>query len=593
MDYKFGPRVDERGVTFRLWAPSAKGADLDLDGPRHPMMKRDDGFWEVFVEGIKPGARYRFNIEGRNVPDIASRQQELDSNGWSIVRGSFGIPPMDGPLSPWHHAVICEVHVGTVTPEGTFNALRERLEYFRDAGFTTLEIMPIADFPGKRNWGYDGTLIFAPDTSYGTPEDFRALVDRAHELGVCIVLDVVYNHFGSVYNFLPDYCPEWFDETVKTPWGPGIDFSKDVVRQFYFENAVWWLTEFDLDGLRFDAVHEIKSKGSDTFLGDLAKVCRANKPSCKLVIDNMKNHAYWLTRDENDEPIKYSAQWNDSYHHVMTYLITGEPKGGYEDPSKDAIADLEKGLADGFIHDGDDEADNGGQNRGGPASQLPMEAFVQFIQNHDWIGNRADCTRLAERIDSRRARFARFVTMLQPALPIGFMGDEAWITSKFPFFYDLPEPFASEKAADRYDQMRNIFNEEVEEGALPDPQDPATFEMAKLDWSQLEQPEHREALDNFRHIAALRREHIWPLSATKCLNSWSARQGSGIICTWQYEAGCHNMALNPTDQEIEMSFQSADPAAVVGKFRRDGDRGRGNRHWKGTRFSRHSSALAP
>jgi maltooligosyltrehalose trehalohydrolase len=559
MDYKFGPRVDGNGVAFRLWAPSAKGADLDLDGPRHAMHKREDGFWEVFVEGVKPGARYRFNIEGRNVPDIASRAQEHDSNGWSIVRGSFGIPPMPGPLSPWHEAIICEVHVGTVTREGTFAALKDRLEYFHDAGYTTLEIMPIADFPGKRNWGYDGTLIFAPDTSYGTPDDLRALVDRAHELGLCIVLDVVYNHFGSVYNYLPDYCPEWFDETIETPWGPGIDFSRPVVRQFYFENAVRWLTEFDLDGLRFDAIHEIKSDGSDTFLGDLAKVCRANKPGCKLIIENVKNHAYWLERDANDEPINYSAQWNDSYRHVMTYLITGEPKGGYDDPKRDPIADLEKALADGFIHDGDDEADNGGQTRGGPASQLPMEAFVQFVQNHDWI-------------DPDRGLFARFVTMLQPALPIGFMGDEAWIASKFPFFYDLPEPFASSKAADRYDQMRNIFNEQVGEGQLPDPQDPTTFEMAKVDWSQLERPEHRESLDNFRHVAALRREQIWPLTSTKCLSSWSARQGNGIICSWQYEAGCHNMALNPTGQEVEMSFQSADPSATVGTFRRDGDR---------------------
>jgi malto-oligosyltrehalose trehalohydrolase len=572
MDYRFGPRIEENGVTFRLWAPSCPHVQVEVEG-REPVVleRRTDGFWEGFVEGIGPGAAYRFRANGKAVPDIASRQQRDDSDGWSIVRGSFGIPPMDGPLSPWHEAIICEVHVGTVTPEGTFSALMDRLEHFRDAGFTTLEIMPIADFPGKRNWGYDGTLIFAPDTSYGTPDDFRALVDRAHALGVCIVLDVVYNHFGSVHNFLPDYCPEWFDQSVETPWGPGIDFSQEIVRQFYYENAVWWLTEFDLDGLRFDAVHEIKSDESDRFLGDLAKVCRAEKPGCKLIIENMKNHAYWLTRDENDEPTKYSAQWNDSYHHVINFLVTGEAKGGYDDPKKNPIADLEKALADGFVHDGDDENDDGGQNRGGPAAQLPMEAFVQFVQNHDWIGNRADSSRLAERISPERGRFARFVTMLQPALPIGFMGDEGWLTSKFPFFYDLPEPHASEKAKDRYKQMRDIFNEEVEDGGLPDPQDPETFEMAKLDWSQYDEPKHREAIENFRYIAALRREQIWPLTATKCLNAWSARQGDGIICSWLYEAGCHNMALNPTDAEIEMSFRCCDTAATVGDYRRDGE----------------------
>lgn len=573
MDYQFGPRIEETGVTFRLWAPSAKHAQVQVDD-RIPadLSRRDDGFWEGFVERAGLGSMYRFHVDGLAVPDIASRGQVADSDGWSIVRGSFGKPSMDGPLAPWHEAIICEVHVGTVSPEGTFNGLKDRLEHFRDAGFTTLEIMPVADFPGARNWGYDGTLIFAPDTSYGTPDDFRALIDRAHELGVCIVLDVVYNHFGSVHNFLRDYCPEWFDEKVETPWGPGIDFSKPIVRQFYYENAVWWLTEFDLDGLRFDAIHEIKSEDSDKFLGELAQICRSEKPGCKLIIENVENHAYWLTRDENDEPTKYSAQWNDSYHHVMAYLITGEPKSGYDDPEKDPIADLEKALADGFVHDGDQGGENGGQTRGGPAAQLPMEAFVLFIQNHDWIGNRADASRLAERIDPARGRFARFVTMLQPALPIGFMGDEGWLTSKFPFFYDLPEPDASEKREDRYRQMREIFNEDVEDGALPDPQDPATFAMAKLDWSQYERHEHRDAIDNFRHVAALRREQLWPLTSTKCLNAWSARQGNGIICTWQYEAGFHNMALNPTDTEIEMSFHSNDPSGIVGSYWREGDR---------------------
>jgi len=573
MDYRFGPRIEQNGVTFRLWAPSCQHVQVEVEGHEPVVLARgDDGFWQGFVGGLGPGAVYRFRADGKAVPDIASRAQKDDCDGWSIVRGSFGIPPMDGPLSPWHEAIICEVHVGTATPEGTFSALKDRLEYFRDAGYTTLEIMPIADFPGARNWGYDGTLPFAPDTAYGSPDDFRALVDRAHELGVCIVLDVVYNHFGSVHNFLRDYCPDWFDGSVETPWGPGIDMSKEIVRQFYYENAVWWLTEFDLDGLRLDAVHEIKSKDSDKFLGDLAAACRAEKPGCKLIIENMQNHAYWLSRDENDDPVKYSAQWNDDYHHVINFLVTGEPKSGYDDPSRDAIADLEKALEDGFIHDGDSEGESDGRTRGEPGGQLSMEAFVQFVQNHDWIGNRADGRRLADRIDRDRGRFARFVTMLQPQIPTAFMGDEAWLTSKFPFFYDLPEPAASQKRQDRYTQMKSIFNEDVEEGGLPDPQDPATFQMAKVDWSQLEQPAHREALDDFRAIAALRREQIWPLAATRCLDARSARQGSsGIICSWQYEAGCHNMALNPSDDEIEMSFQCGDAAATVGDVGVDGE----------------------
>lgn len=575
MDYRFGPRVEEQGTHFNLWAPSAASAVLELrDRASIPLQRGDDGFWKAFAPEVGPGQPYRFVVNGKPVPDLASREQETDGDGWSLVRGSFGRTPMAGPLSPWDRAVICEVHVGTATPEGTFAALRDRLEYFRDAGYTTLELMPIADFPGTRNWGYDGTLVFAPDRAYGSPDDLRSLVDRAHELGVCIVLDVVYNHFGSVYNYVPDYCPEWFDPEVETPWGPGIDFARPEVRQFYCDNAVWWLTEYDFDGIRFDAIHEMKSDDRDLFLGELAVACRAAKPGCKLVIENTANSARWLHRDENDEPTVYSAQWNDDYHHVVSFLLTGEAKSGYDDKDRDPVADLEKALADGFVHDNDAGHDNDGRDRGGPASQLPMEAFVQFLENHDWVGNRPDAKRLSQRLQPAQLDFARFLTMLNPQIPLIFMGNEAGLGSPFPFFFDLPEADAEEKRNDRYRQMRDIFKEEVGPGGLPDPQDPATFDSAKLPWSELDQPEHQQALATFRNLASLRRELIWPLTATRCLNAWSARQGDGIICTWQYEAGCYNMALNPTPAAISMSFHAGDPAASVGGIDREGERAR-------------------
>ncbi len=340
-----------------------------------------------------------------------------------------------------------------------------------------------------------------------------------------MVLDVVYNHFGDTYNFIPHYAPEWFDPEIKTPWGPGVNFRQQAVRQFYYENACWWLTEYDFDGLRFDAVHEIGTEARDLFLGELARAARRGKPDAALIIENVRNQMHWLTRDADDRPVDFTAQWNDDYHHVINYLVTGEKKGGYEDEGRDAVADLEKSLADGFVHDGDAGGESDGRTRHEPASQLPMQTFIGYVQNHDQIGNRPDGSRIVDRVDAERLDFGHFVTLLSPQIPLFFMGEEAHLRSRFHFFFDLPEPKASEKRDDRYTQMQGVFNETVAPGSLPDPQDPQTFQSSKLDWGQYGRTEHVEALARFRELCALRRELIWPLSATRCLNAWSARQG--------------------------------------------------------------------
>src|SRR5690606_17468154 len=256
-----------------------------------PMHKGEDGFFTI-SRNVGVGTRYRFASDGLEFPDPASRQQDGDTRGWSIVRNDL---PADTAFSwPWHETVLCEVHIGAATPEGTFMALADRLEHFRDAGYTALEIMPINEFPGTRNWGYDGTLIFAPESAYGTPEELRALVDRAHELGLCMVLDVVYNHFGEVDNFVAEVAPEFFTDEVETPWGPAVDFTEPMVRQFFYENARMWLEEFDFDGLRFDAVHEMGTEGRDLFLIELAHQAMAVKQGAKLILENMDNTATWL-----------------------------------------------------------------------------------------------------------------------------------------------------------------------------------------------------------------------------------------------------------------------------------------------------------
>ncbi|RYE09768.1 MAG: malto-oligosyltrehalose trehalohydrolase [Hyphomicrobiales bacterium] len=534
--FRFGPRLEDGRTDFRFWAPSASQVDLLIDGSASlPMRKDDDGFHSITTDA-GPGTRYKFRIGELYVPDLASRQQAGDSRDWSVVRAP--LTPIQGLGRPWHETVIAEVHVGTATPEGTFTALAQKLEHFRDAGFTCLEIMPVNQFPGTRNWGYDGTLIFAPASAYGTPEELRDLVARAHELGLSMILDVVYNHFGSVDNFVADYAPEWFDSSVETPWGPGIDFTKQWVRKFYYENAVMWLAEYGFDGLRFDAIHEIKSEAKDRFLGELAKACRIARPDARLIVENMNNSTRWLERDDQNRPMTYWAQWNEDIHHVLAFIVTGEGnKTGYDEPGKDPVADLEKALADGFVHDRAEGPDSDGRTRGGPASRLPPDSFITYVENHDQIGNRADGQRLSSRIEPRQLDFLHFVKFIAPQIPLCFMGDEANFNAPFPFFVDLDAEEGEKANQRRNKEMREMFKEEVEDGDLPHPNDPATFDSAKLPWAAYDEAGHRAALDRFRQLAVYRRDMVWPLASTPCVDARSARHDQGIVVTWAFEAG--------------------------------------------------------
>lgn len=571
MQYRFGAVVRENVTTFRLWAPSAKSASVIFETKSAVALKRvEDGFLEAEIADCPPGTAYMFDIDGAQVPDPASRQQAIDSDGWSLVTATLPSSRQEA-IRPWHETIICEVHVGTVSPEGTFAGLMDRLEHFRDAGFTALEIMPINEFPGSRNWGYDGTLIFAPDARYGTRADLRALVDRAHDLGLSIILDVVYNHFGDIDNFIERYAPEWFDREVETPWGSGIDFTQPMVRQFYYENACMWLSEFDLDGLRFDSVHEIKTEARDLFLDQLANAARKDKPNAKLIVENASNLASLLERTGQDEPKKYTAQWNDDIHHVLNFLVTGEATGGYEDQTKDPIADLEKALADGFVHDGEADGESDGSTRHEPASRLSPDAFVSFVQNHDQIGNRADGMRLPDRISANKLDFLHFVVMLAPQVPLFFMGEEGHLCSPFPFFIDIDAAAAEAKQANRYKQMRDIFKQDLKPGDLPDPNAPETFLSAKIPWLDFEQPEKRAALDRFRTLAGYRRALLWPLARTTCLDAKTVRQGSAVIVNWVFEAGTLSMVLNPSDKPTDIACVVTAAPVTTGDFSQHGD----------------------
>ncbi|HVY14621.1 MAG TPA: alpha-amylase family glycosyl hydrolase, partial [Rhodopila sp.] len=340
----------------------------------------DDGWHVADVPDAGPGTLYRFVLpDGLSVPDPASRFQPQDVHGPSEVVDPDHYVWNDASWHgrPWHEAVIYELHIGAFTPEGTFRAAIGRLDHLQVLGVTAIEIMPVADFPGTRNWGYDGVLLYAPDAAYGTPDDLRALVDAAHARGIMVLLDVVYNHFGPDGNYLGAYAPHFFTDRHQTPWGAGLHFETKPVRDFIIGNAAYWLTDFHLDGLRFDAVHAIQDDSERHILVEMAERLRALPLShpVHLILENEQNQAKLLERG------LYSAQWNDDAHHVLHVAATGEADGYYA-AYRPETGRLGRTLAEGFGFQGE-MMEYRGHPRGEPSGHLPPEAFVAFIQNHD------------------------------------------------------------------------------------------------------------------------------------------------------------------------------------------------------------------
>ena len=407
--------LDDASVRFRLWAPAAHQVELRLTGANGsvqiPFERCDKGWFELVTDAASAGTQYRFRIDGaQEVPDPASRFQPQDVHGPSEV-----VDPnaFDWSDSAWHgrrweEAVIYELHVGAFTSRGTFSAVRERLDYLADLGITAIELMPIADFPGQRNWGYDGVFLFAPDSIYGRPEDLKELVQGAHERGIMVLLDVVYNHFGPEGNYLRFYAPQFFTDRHRTPWGDGINFDgpeSRVVRDFFIHNALYWLTEYHFDGLRLDAVHAIIDDSTPDILTELADAVRSSiEPDrhVHLILENDRNQARYLRRKEHCQPKWYTAQWNDDVHHALHVLITGERDGYYLDYSERPLDQLGRCLVEGFAYQGEVSLHRDGETRGEPSRGLPLSAFVSFLQNHDQIGNRA----FGERITTCRRPLA-------------------------------------------------------------------------------------------------------------------------------------------------------------------------------------------
>ena len=434
---------------FRLWGPKADKVDVCLiEDSREiclPMTPANGGWFELCTDRARPGTHYKFQINGgQKVPDPASRFQPLDVHGPSEIVNAESFQWKDAAWNarPWEEAVIYELHVGTFTPEGTFAAVEQRLDYLAELGVTVIELMPVADFPGERNWGYDGVLLFAPDSSYGKPDDLKHLIQSAHARELMVMLDVVYNHFGPEGNYLRAYAPQFFTDRHRTPWGEAINFDgpdSRVVRDFFIHNALYWLMEYHFDGLRLDAVHAIMDDSEPDILVELAEAVHAKtagKRRVHLVLENDDNAAHYL-RPSRDHKRPYQAQWNDDIHHATHVAVTGERDGYYIDYSDNPVRRLAHCLAEGFDYQGDASVFREGESRGELSRDLPLTSFVSFLQNHDQIGNRAFGERIVELGSERAIRAIMSILLLAPAPPLLFMGEEFGATTPFLFFCDF------------------------------------------------------------------------------------------------------------------------------------------------------------
>lgn len=503
--FQHGAILTNKGTQFSLWAPNSSTVDVKFkDGQTYSLDAAGEGWFTKTIS--TRDCTYRFVIDGDlEVPDPASRAQINDITGWSRVvdHSLYKWRADEWRGRPWHETVFYELHVGTL---GGFVAVEALLPELAELGITAIELMPLNEFPGERNWGYDGTLPFAPDSAYGTPEQLKSLIDTAHSLDLMVFIDVVYNHFGPVGNYLGEYAKEFFREDIHTPWGAAIDFRKPQVRNFFYENAVMWIRDYRVDGLRFDAVHAINDKD---FLIELAKQARAaaSDRHVHLVVENEDNSAALLEQG-------FNAQWNDDAHNILHTLLTGEQESYYANYKDSQTQKLARYLSDGFIYQG--EKSHNGRNRGEPSGHLPPTSFIVFLQNHDQIGNRAFGERLIELTDVDSLKVATALVLLSPMIPLLFMGEEYGSRQPFLYFTDHPPEIAEMVRNGRREKFADFseFKDEKMREKIPDPNNLNSFIRSIVHNNSFNKSEWRSF---YKNLLKLRRTEIIPrLTYAKC-----------------------------------------------------------------------------
>ncbi|MFK2900664.1 malto-oligosyltrehalose trehalohydrolase [Dyella jejuensis] len=543
--------LDDGSTRFCLWAPGAAHVQLLIDG-RAQAMARDEEGNHLLITQAPAGTRYVYRVDGRQVPDPASRAQPGGVSGASMV-----VDPADYAWrcdtwhgAPWHTAVICELHVGAL---GGFDQVCACLPRLAACGFTAIELMPIASFQGDRNWGYDGVLPYAPDASYGTPASLKAMIDEAHRLGLAVILDVVYNHFGPVGNELPNYVPEFFRADIHTPWGAAIDFCRPQVARYFIDNALMWINEYRFDGLRLDAVHAIQPPAFlEEFAAAVRRTCLPHGRQVWLILENEHNAAGLLRGD-------YDAQWNDDAHNALHVLLTGEHEGYYADFAGDPTGEVAKALAEGFVFQG--QHDRRGISRGEPSQDLHPTSFVLFLQNHDQIGNRPMGERLTCLADEADLRAAMVLVALSPMIPLYFMGEPWGCRTPFYYFTDYDGELATQVREGRREEFAHFsgFADPARRERIPDPNALETFaasiprvtdEARAADWERW-----------FAGLLQLRRQHLVPRLQDCYALGCEVLADKAVFARWRLGDGHYwEMALNVSGNDVPLP---RDPATRV------------------------------
>ena len=533
--------VDSEHVRFCLWAPDAESVALVIGGATHPMQRDSDGNYAITITA-KAGTRYNYLINGKQrVPDPASRMQPAGVHCSSLVTDpdDYAWQQNDWQGLPWHTAVICELHVGAM---GGFDGVRKALPELSASGYTAIELMPINSFEGDRNWGYDGVLPYAPDASYGTPAMLKALIDEAHRLGMAVLLDVVYNHFGPVGNYLPTYASGFFRNDIHTPWGAAIDFRRPQVARYFIDNALMWLHDYRFDGLRLDAVHTIRP---GSFLDELGAAVRASCPPERqvfLVVENEDNRASLLRGD-------YDAQWNDDGHNALHVMLTNEHEGYYADFHADPTASLARVLCEGFMFQG--QPDRRGKRRGEPGHDLPPASFVLFLQNHDQIGNRPMGERLASLVSEENLRAAQVLIALSPMVPLFFMGEEWGCQTPFFYFTDYQDELAEQVREGRRKEFAHFsgFTDPAARRRIPDPNAESTFEASI---PRVDNPALARIWKSwFSHLLYLRQEHLTSRVQPCCAMGCTVLADRALLARWRLADGCiWEIALNLSSRDV-------------------------------------------
>jgi len=498
------------GVAFSVWAPQARQVSVKVGERSVEMSRRDDGSFDATIPEVPVGTDYVYVIDGAGErPDPVSRHQPHGVHGPSRIvdPGRYQWGDENWPGLPLQGYVLYELHTGAFTPEGTFDAVIAKLDYLKaELGITAIELMPVAQFPGERNWGYDGAHLYAPQSSYGGPDALKRLVDACHRAGLAVVLDVVYNHLGPEGNYLGEYGP-YFTDRYRTPWGNAINFDgpdSDEVRRYFVDNALYWLTEYHVDALRLDAVHgifdfsarHILREIGDAFHGEARRLGR----QAYLIAESDLNDVR-VIEPRNAGGHAMDAQWNDDFHHALRTILTDDRHGYLGDFG--SLADLSKALREGYVYDGR-RSEYRRRRHGNSAKHRPGDQFVAFIQNHDQIANASAGRRLASIVDLERQKLAVVAVMAAPNIPLLFMGEEWGEVAPFHYFTSHGDPeLAAAVSRGRREEMRR-YGPDVE---APDPQDEATFLACKLDWSRSEHPPHAHVHRLYRDLIAVRRQH--------------------------------------------------------------------------------------